>query len=137
MSIDYNEYLERMIVEIADRQSGEEIESINLRIIHQQRFSDCPSSWLQSLPTELHSRGFGVDWQDTSNESFRPNGNLFSKAAEIRGINKVKDDSIHIFPVPLEVAKWKFWKQKINWSKWGAVAAILAIPTMIILWWIQ
>lgn len=41
-----------------------------------------------------------------------------------------KDSHVQIIgPTPPKIAR------DINWTKWGAVGALLAIPTMIALWW--
>ncbi len=39
----------------------------------------------------------------------------------------VKSPKLELLEVP---------KATINWTKWGAIAAIFAIPTMILLWWL-
>ena len=117
--MDYSTYLDRMIVEIADRQSGEKIESVRLEPIHTGQFPTSPRSWLESLATELDRQGFGIDWQATDNLSFLPNGALFARAAELRRANSSRNEP----------------GTSIDWSKWGSMAGIAAIPLAILLWW--
>ena len=118
---DYQHYLDRMIVEIADRQSGAKIDTINLKSIHFELFPSSPQSWLESLATELHRQGLGVDWQSTDNLSFRPNGALFAKAAELRRAS----------------AGSKLFVLNIDWAKWGAIAGVVAVPLAVLLWWLS
>jgi hypothetical protein len=108
-----------MIVEIADRQSGARIDTINLQSIHSELFPHSPQSWLESLASELHRQGFGVDWQATDNLSFRPNGALFAKAAELRRASAA--------------SKWGVLH--IDWTKLGAIAGVVAVPLAVLLWW--
>jgi hypothetical protein len=117
--MDYQNYLDRMIVEIADRQIGDKIHSVRLTHIHDEVFPDSPLSWRESLASELHRQGLGVDWQATDNLSFLPNGALFARAAEIRRASKP--------------AKWGL--SSIDWTKWGSIAAVIGVPLAILLWW--
>jgi hypothetical protein len=117
--IDYQQYLDRMIVEIADRQSGVKIESIKLVPIHDELFPEAPLSWRESLASELHRQGLGVDWQATDNLSFLPNGALFARAAEIRRTSNATTQAV----------------SPIDWAKWGSIAGIAAVPLAILLWW--
>ncbi len=118
--IDYQQYLDRMIVEIADRQSGVKIETIRLVSIHDELFPQAPLSWRESLASELYRQGLGVDWQATDNLSFLPNGALFARAAEIRRSSNAAEPEV----------------SQVDWAKWSSIAGIIAIPLTILLWWL-
>ena len=119
--MDYPTYLDRMIVEIANRQSGEKIESIALQPIHEEIFPGSPRSWLESLASELHRQGLGVDWQSTDNLHFRPNGALFARAAQLRSTSSNQRMSRVL---------------QIDWGKWGSIAGIIGLPLAVVLWWL-
>ena len=80
----YLEYLDDLLLAVADAQNGAKIEIVNLRKIHAERFGDCPDTWLLTAATEFHHMGYGIDWQDTANETFRISGGGLKRAAEIR-----------------------------------------------------
>jgi hypothetical protein len=117
--MDYPGYLDRMIVEIANRQGPDRIRTVALAPIHHEIFSTEPRSWLESLASELHRQCLGADWQSSDNLHFHTNGALFARAAEIR---RASTDAKAAVP-------------KADWGKWGAIAGIVALPLTILLWW--
>ena len=82
--IDYPTYLDELILEAAARQVANDVVLVNLDQIHSERFADCPPTWLGTAATELARMGYGIDWQDTANLSFRITGGGLVRAAEIR-----------------------------------------------------
>ena len=56
----FDEYLERLLVELASRQSTQ-VKEHTLREVHEARFSDCPPTWLEMAPRSMAERGWGID----------------------------------------------------------------------------
>jgi hypothetical protein len=52
---------------------------------------------------------------------------VFEQKSKSTNSNVVKSPHLRSLDVP---------KATIDWTKWGAIAAIFAIPTMILLWWL-
>ena len=53
----FNEYLDRLIVEIADRQIHK-ISPADIRKLHAAKFSECPPTWLEVAIPEMEKRGY-------------------------------------------------------------------------------
>lgn len=100
MSEDYQTYLDDLLVAVADQQSGSEIQSVNLQIIHDKQFRNCPPTWLDTAATEMLRCGYGVDWQDSANRSFRINGAGLKHAQFIRNNRKTKTFFDHVRAIP-------------------------------------
>ena len=56
----FDEYLERLLIELASRQSTQ-VKSYDIRQIHEEKFVGCPPTWLEMAPRAMADRGWGID----------------------------------------------------------------------------
>ena len=80
----FNEYLERMLIEIAATQKHK-IMPAELREIHHEKFAGSPESWLELAIHEMELRGWGKDGRKVGRSDFFIEG---AGLAEVEGFRE-------------------------------------------------
>lgn len=92
-AMDYNEFLEELIVRIADRGDEAFTKGVELFPISKEISTDIPESWVISAPKEMQNRGWGKSISTFKAIGFAVDGGGFSAAAKIRSIKSAVDVS--------------------------------------------
>ncbi|MBU1252800.1 MAG: hypothetical protein KKE69_00200 [Alphaproteobacteria bacterium] len=111
MDTGFDDYLDNLILEIADRQTGSEVVPTNILTIHVLKFPECPQSWAHLAASEMEARGWGKNWSTLGERAFMMNGGGASRAQHIRASRRKKSLREKVASVPR--------------SDWVAIGALL------------
>ena len=79
----FNEYLERMLIEIAATQKHK-VMPVELHEIHREKFAGSPETWLELAIHEMELRGWGKDGRKVGRSDFFIEGAGLAEAEAFR-----------------------------------------------------
>ncbi|MXO71716.1 hypothetical protein [Alteraurantiacibacter buctensis] len=120
-AMDYQHFRDTLIVAIADAQSDERVRPVVLYTLCKSLGLAEHHSWINSLPADLESLGYGKNCSTLSDPKFLINGAGLSRAVEIRKARRPLTIRERISSLPLGKGAWDIFKIGL-----GVILGILA-----------
>lgn len=119
MMYSYTEFLDDVIVAIADEQGPPGLGEVQIQDICDRHNIVAQETWVQLAAKDMADYGWGKSYSQWGGGGFQINGGGLRRADEIR---KSKQEAAKSLP------------SETNWAKLSAIFAGIAIPVAIILW---
>jgi hypothetical protein len=111
----FDNYLDDLILAVADRQAGPQIQPTNVLALHQELLPERPEPWAHLAPGEMERRGWGRDLRPVKGTVSHLNGGGASRAQQVRAARLTKGLRQRV--------------REVSRAEWIAVAALLVALT--------
>lgn len=126
----YSRFADSLLVAVYDRCGRTPQKPCHLQTTIADYGLEEDGDWLGAVTDEFKRKGYWIV-EIGNGPSVLLTAEGIRRAEELR---EWQDENTNLFPVPPATPRG-FWPRGVNWTKWGAIACIIAIPVAIFCAW--